>query len=324
MELKLVYPNPRKEKDELEAGRYQRKKSPVKIQVLLRVHSRSPTPVLTRSNHDALIKKHISKGDIYEMNFCQEFYSRKTEIFPPELYLGLNRLSPSPFSAYMKYGRKYLISSSPERFLAKRGEKIISQPIKGTIRRGQDPDEDLILKAELEKNEKERAENIMIVDLVRNDLSKTAKNGSVKVEELCRIYSYEHVHQMISTITSRFDSEQFDIVDVIRNAFPMGSMTGAPKIKAMELIDSYEKTKRGLYSGAIGYIAPNSDFDFNVVIRSILFNSTNKYLSYTVGSAITFQSVPEEEYKECILKAKGLQLLQNDLKRELKIFSKNS
>ncbi|MEN8120923.1 MAG: anthranilate synthase component I family protein [Bacteroidota bacterium] len=252
------------------------------------------------------LQKHILKGDIYEANFCQEFYAENSKINPLEIYQRLNSVSPTPFSAYLKNNNNYLMSASPERFLTKRGEKIISQPIKGTAKRGNNPGEDEKLKLELETNEKERAENIMIVDLVRNDLSKTAKKGSVEVEELCKIYSFEQVHQMISTVGAKIDSEKFDIIDVIKNAFPMGSMTGTPKIRALELIEKYEKTKRGLYSGAVGYISPDKDFDFNVVIRSILYNEKNKYFSYIVGSAITFKSDAEMEYDECLLKAKAM------------------
>lgn len=253
------------------------------------------------------LKKHILKGDIYEANFCQEFYAENAFINSIDIYQKLNAISPTPFSAYFKQDENYLISASPERFITKKSDKIISQPIKGTAKHSNNIEEDVKLKMALEKNEKERAENIMIVDLVRNDLSKTAKKGSVNVEELCKIYSFEQVHQMISTISAEMDSEQFDIIDVIKNAFPMGSMTGAPKIRAMELIENYEKTKRGLYSGTIGYISPDKDFDFNVVIRSILYNEKTKYLSYIVGSAITFKSDAEQEYDECLLKAEAMQ-----------------
>ena len=145
----------------------------------------------------------------------------------------------------------------------------------------------------------------MIVDLVRNDLSKTAKQASVKVEELCGIYSFKQVHQMISTISSEIDQETH-FVDVIKSMFPMGSMTGAPKIEAMKLIEKFEKTKRGLYSGAVGYINPQGDFDFNVVIRSILYNFDKKYLSFSVGSAITAKSIAESEYDECLLKTEAI------------------
>ncbi|MBN1253368.1 MAG: anthranilate synthase component I family protein [Bacteroidales bacterium] len=259
------------------------------------------------------IKKHIKQGDIYEMNFCQEFYSKNVDIEPINAYFKLNNISPSPFSSYVKYYDKYLISVSPERFLTKNGNKIVSQPIKGTAKRGKSKIEDEKIKLDLEQNQKERAENIMIVDLVRNDLSKTAKKNSVKVEELCKIYSFEQVHQMISTISSELETEKYDEIDVIKNAFPMGSMTGAPKIRAMELIEKYEKTKRGLYSGSVGYFTPNKNFDFNVIIRSILYNDENKNLSYIVGGAITDKSIAEDEYDECLLKAKAInQTLKNN------------
>ena len=252
------------------------------------------------------IQNHIILGDIYELNFCTEFLAKNANIEPSKLYKKLSELSPAPFSGFYKLNDKYLLSSSPERFLAKRKSKLISQPIKGTIKRGKNLEEDSKLKSELENDTKERAENIMIVDLVRNDLSKVAKKGSVNVEELCKIYSYKYVHQMISTVVADLDEKDYDVVDAIKNAFPMGSMTGAPKIKAMKLIDEFEKSKRGLYSGCIGYISPEKDFDFNVIIRSILYNNTNHSLSFSVGSAITFKSIPEKEYEECLLKAEAM------------------
>ncbi|MBU0764638.1 MAG: anthranilate synthase component I family protein, partial [Bacteroidetes bacterium] len=223
------------------------------------------------------LKQHIQRGDIYEMNFCQEFYVPAAQIDPLYTYFNLVDVSPTPFSCYYKLGDKYLLSASPERFLKKNGNKIISQPIKGTVARGGTPDEDLQMKYRLYNDVKERAENVMIVDLVRNDLSQTAKKGTVKVEELFGIYSFMQVHQMISTVVSELE-ECFHFADCLKKAFPMGSMTGAPKIRAMELIEQYEKTKRGLYSGAVGYITPKGDFDFNVVIRSILFNASESYL----------------------------------------------
>ncbi|MGB2088637.1 MAG: chorismate-binding protein, partial [Psychroflexus salarius] len=159
---------------------------------------------------------------------------------------------------------------------------------------------------QLATDPKELAENIMIVDLVRNDLSKLATKASVKVDELCRIYTFEQVHQMISTISCEL-KPNIDFTSILEATFPMGSMTGAPKIEAMKLAEAYETTKRGLYSGSIGYITPNGDFDFNVVIRSLLYNAKRAYLSYMVGSAITDQSIPENEYQECLLKGKALQ-----------------
>ncbi len=248
---------------------------------------------------------HIHQGNIYEATFCQEFYAEDYQIDPLPVFQQLNKISTAPFASYAKFFDKYLISASPERFIKKMGSKIISQPIKGTAARSKHTAMDNSLKYELEHDVKERAENVMIVDLVRNDLSKTAIKGSVNVEELCKVYSFEQVHQMISTITSHVGLDQ-NPVDVIKDCFPMGSMTGAAKITAMEILESLESFKRGLYSGAVGYFTPDDDFDFNVVIRSILYNETEKYLSYAVGSAITAKSDPKKEYEECLLKARGM------------------
>ncbi len=252
------------------------------------------------------IKDHILEGDIYELNYCIEFFSGKASIQPTEVYQALNKLSPMPFSAFVKVkSGKYLMCASPERFLKKQGNQLISQPIKGTIRRGKTNEEDNQLREELRNSEKEQAENMMIVDLVRNDLNRSAKTGSVKVEEIFGIYTFRALHQMISTVTAQI-RDNMSFTTVIKNAFPMGSMTGAPKIKAMQLIDQYEANSRGLYSGAVGYITPESDFDFNVVIRSILYNSEKKYLSFSVGSAITYDADPAQEYEECLLKAETM------------------
>ncbi len=249
-----------------------------------------------------VILEHIHRGDIYEVNFCQEFYAENTKIEPLEVYNHLNEISKPPLAGFLKIDNKYVLSASPERFVKKEGNKIISQPIKGTAKRLSNKKADKKLALELSKDEKERSENIMIVDLVRNDLSKTAIKGSVKVEELCKVYSFKQVHQLISTVTSLIDKDT-DSVDVIKSLFPMGSMTGAPKLSAMKIIEEQETTKRGLYSGAVGYFTPNDDFDFNVIIRSILYNQTKQYLSYSVGGAITAKSDPEKEYQECLLKA---------------------
>jgi para-aminobenzoate synthetase component 1 len=251
------------------------------------------------------IQEHIQAGDIYEMNFCQEFYVEDVTINAVNVFEKLNRLSKAPFSCYYKLHKKHLLCASPERYLKKVGNKLISQPIKGTSKRGATKEEDEQLKLALLNDEKERSENIMIVDLVRNDLSKVAKRGSVKLEELCGLYSFEQVHQLISTISCDVD-DSVSISEILKSTFPMGSMTGAPKIRAMQLIEQYEKTKRGLYSGAVGYISPEGDFDFNVVIRSILYNENERYISYIAGSAITSKSIPEKEYEECMTKAKAM------------------
>lgn len=248
---------------------------------------------------------YIHKGDIYESNFCQEFYIENQEINPFKVYNRLNSISTPPFASFFKLDDKYLLCASPERYIKKVGNKVISQPIKGTAKRAETLEEDEQLKYNLEHDEKERAENIMIVDLVRNDLSKSAIKGSVQVEELCKVYSFDQVHQMISTVVSEVDNNK-NPVEIIKDTFPMGSMTGAPKVSAMTIIEELEAFKRGLYSGSVGYFSPEGDFDFNVVIRSILYNASKKYVSFSVGSAITSKSTPEFEYQECLLKAKAM------------------
>ncbi len=251
------------------------------------------------------LQEHIRRGNIYEINFCQEFYSENCNINPLSAFETLNRISPTPFASFFKHQDKYIISATPERFLSKRKNKLISQPIKGTIKRGLNSVEDEQLKQSLKNNIKEQSENVMIVDLVRNDLTKCAVPGTVEVEELFGIYSFEQVHQMISTVICSVDPEMNNS-EIIKSVFPMGSMTGAPKISAMDLIEKYERTKRGVFSGAIGYFAPDGDFDFNVVIRTLLYNSAEKYLSFQVGSAITFASAPDKEYEECLVKAEAI------------------
>ncbi len=259
---------------------------------------------LTKSDYikraNALIN-HIIEGNIYEVNFCQEFYAEEINVNPFSLFSALMKASPTPFACFYRYDCHYTISASMERFLKKSGNQIISQPIKGTIQRGKTLKEDEAFKEELQQDSKERAENVMIVDLVRNDLAKTAKTGSVTVNELFGIYSFPTVHQMISTISSEL-KPQFHGVQALKQAFPMGSMTGAPKISAMKLIEEHENFKRGVFSGAVGYITPDGDYDFNVIIRSFLYNEKLKYLSLPVGSAITYDSDPEAEFEECMVK----------------------
>lgn len=239
------------------------------------------------------------------MNYCIEYSTQSTSFNPSHCYEKLNELSPMPFSSFMRIGHKYLICASPERFLKKVGNKLISQPIKGTARRSFDKYEDNQLKDALLNSEKERAENLMIVDLVRNDLARSSISGSVKVEELFGISTFKKVHQMISTISST-QNNKVSVSDVIKHAFPMGSMTGAPKIRVMKEIENLEDSSRGLYSGTVGYFTPNHDFDLNVVIRSIIFDAKSKKISFHVGSAITYDSDPEYEYQECLLKAESL------------------
>ncbi|WP_400079254.1 anthranilate synthase component I family protein [Winogradskyella sp. R77965] len=276
-----------------------------------------PIKIKLRIHKDQYFEKvstmlaHIQRGDIYEANFCQEFYAEDSVINPLETFNKLNDISKPPFATFLKIEDKFLLSATPERYIRKEGTKVISQPIKGTAKRSENKEEDLKLAEDLSKDQKERSENIMIVDLVRNDLSHTAKKGSVKVEELCKVYSFLQVHQMISTISSHV-TEDINPVEIIKTTFPMGSMTGAPKISAMKIIEDLEETKRGLYSGCVGYFRPNGDFDFNVIIRSILYNEAKKYISYSVGSAITSKSNPLKEYEECLIKAKAMrEVLEN-------------
>ncbi len=259
------------------------------------------------------IRKHIQRGDCYELNFCQEFYATHVVTDALQLYKALTAVSPNPFSCFYKLEDKYVLCASPERYLQKKGNHLISQPIKGTFKRDLgNAVADEVLKRELQQSEKDKSENVMVVDLVRNDLSKVCKEGSVRVDELFGVYSFPQVHQMISTISGELN-EGVDLSDILRASFPMGSMTGAPKRKVMELVETYEQTKRGIYSGAVGYISPEKDFDFNVVIRSILYNATNQYLSYLVGGGITFYSDAEKEYMECLLKAEAIkQVLQGN------------
>jgi para-aminobenzoate synthetase component 1 len=257
------------------------------------------------------MQEHILRGDIYEANLCQEFFATHAAIDPVSVYLKLKKLSPTPFSGYFKQYDNYILSATPERFLCKRAGKLISQPIKGTAKRSLDSYVDEQNKLALQSNAKEQSENVMIVDLVRNDLSKSAVKGSVKVDELFGIYSFPQVYQMISTISCDLDPE-IHFIDAIKNAFPMGSMTGAPKLSAMQLIEALEHSKRGVYSGAMGYIDPSGDFDLNVIIRSVLYNSQTEYLSFQVGGAITYAAEAAKEYEECLLKASAiLQTLGN-------------
>lgn len=252
------------------------------------------------------LQRHILRGDCYEINFCQEFFAADTSIDPLQVYEQLSQVSPNPFSALYRLENKWLICASPERFLKKQGDRLLSQPIKGTSPRVQNNEEqDSRNKGELYHSAKDRSENVMVVDLVRNDMSKVCREGSVKVDELYGIYSFPQVHQMISTISGEVaDGQNFS--SIIHATFPMGSMTGAPKKRVIQLIDQYETQRRGLFSGAVGYITPEGDFDFNVVIRSILYNDTTHYVSFPAGSGITYYSQPQAEWEECQLKAAAI------------------
>jgi len=253
------------------------------------------------------LKRHILRGDCYEINFCQEFYSEDAVIEPLAVYKKLSAVSPNPFSTLYRVGDSWLICASPERFLRKEGDKIPPQPIKGTTKpMAHDMAADDNNKTSLQQSAKDRSENVMVVDLVRNDLSKICKEGTVRVDELFGIYSFPQVHQMVSAISGEL-KEGISFEEIIRATFPMGSMTGAPKKRVMELIEQYERSARGIFSGAVGYISPGqNNFDFNVVIRSIMYNAASGYLSYQVGSGITYYSEPEKEWEECLLKAEAI------------------
>lgn len=291
------------------------------------------TPVLIEDNHldvklnsemskdeycEAInaVKEHLQQGDCYELNYCQSFFAKQVQLDPFLLYQNLIKVSPSPFSTLYRINDKFCISASPERFLKKKGDTLISQPIKGTSKRNlNDTKADSLAIQYLKESEKEKSENVMIVDLVRNDLSRVSARGSVSVEELMGIYSFPQVHQMISTVTGKLD-EAFHWTDAIDACFPMGSMTGAPKKKVMELISTYEKTPRGLFSGSIGYIDPSGDFDFNVIIRSYFYDAQSRYLLVKAGGGITIKSDPEQEYEESLLKVEVLKKLLESPKSE--------
>ena len=280
--------------------KYQTSASPLQLNIRERISKQDYIEAIES------IRQRILRGDCYELNYCMEFYDDAATIQPQQVYHQLTELSPNPFSVFYKVNESHLLCASPERFLRKKGKQLLSQPIKGTVRRNlNDAAADEALKKELFQSSKDRSENVMVVDLVRNDLSRVCVEGSVTVDELYGIYSFPQVHQMISTVSGEMKDDVL-FADIIRSVFPMGSMTGAPKRRVMELIDAYEQSARGLYSGAVGYITPEGDFDFNVVIRSILYNQTDKYLSYQVGGGITFYSDPENEYEECLLKASAI------------------
>lgn len=265
---------------------------------------------LTQASYIENIKKlqaHILRGDCYEINFCQEFYSENTAINPLAVYRRLNEASPNPFSVLYKQDKQWLLCASPERFLHKRNGTLLSQPIKGTTKRvRENRAEDDASKKMLQESEKDKSENVMIVDLVRNDLARVCLEGSVRVDELFGIYSFPQVHQMISTVSGEV-ADTVDFTTIMQALFPMGSMTGAPKKRVAELIAAYEPQKRGLFSGAVGYINPDGDFDFNVVIRSILYNQLTHYVSVLAGSGITFYSNPQSEWEECKMKVSAME-----------------
>lgn len=253
----------------------------------------------------AAIQQQIIEGNTYEANFCQAYSGEFDSWDPIGAFLKLNQLSKMPFAALFKANSTWLVSASPERFLKKSGNRLISQPIKGTISRDIDPIKDHENRLHLLTSEKERAENLMITDLMRNDLAKVSQTGSVEVEELFGIYALPRVFQMISTVRSEL-LPNTSFKEIMEATFPMGSMTGAPKISTMEILDQLESFKRGWFSGAFGWIDDRGDFDFSVVIRSIIADLEVKKLYFGVGSAITIDASASHEYEECALKAQAI------------------
>ena len=251
------------------------------------------------------VMNHLKRGDIYELNYCLPFSNSGRLPDPAATWWGMQQRQQAPFACLYRHRHNWLLCCSPERYLKKAGNRVLSQPMKGTIRRGRTDREDELLKQELLGSEKERAENVMIVDLVRNDLGRVALTGSVRVDELFGVYPFPNVHQMISTVSAEIPPG-LPLSALLKATFPMGSMTGAPKIRAMEIIEETELFRRGLYSGSTGYITPEGDFDFNVVIRSILYDSKHECIRYPAGSAITAGCDPEKEWEECLLKAAGM------------------
>lgn len=257
-----------------------------------------------------IIRRHIAAGDVYELNYCMEWHAKLTKISPLAIWKAMNKRTHAPFSAFVRMNQHYLLSASPERFMCKHGTQIYSQPIKGTAPRHNNAITDAENARLLSENKKEKAENLMIVDLVRNDISRSCIAGSVEVPELCKVFPLQTVHQMCSTIRGELRPDIHSL-DALLAAFPMGSMTGAPKISAMQLIDRIETFKRGIFSGSVGYFTPNGDFDFNVVIRSMMYRSDTQEAVVRAGSAITYDSVAEKEWEECLLKAKAIINVRN-------------
>jgi para-aminobenzoate synthetase component 1 len=262
-------------------------------------------PRITKSEYvDSVqqIQAEIQYGNCYELNFCQEYYAMDVvSLDSSSLFRAMHNVMQAPFSVYFSLEDWSVMCFSPERYIQKTGSKLISQPIKGTIKRGENAEADLQLQETLLSDKKEISENVMITDLVRNDFSRIAEKGSVVVDKLCELQTFTTIHHLVSTISCEV-SDGIPFTEILRATFPMGSMTGAPKIRVMELIEKHESFKRGLYAGSIGLIYPSGDFDLNVVIRSLLYNHQKEVLSCSVGSAITMKSDPLKEYEECLVK----------------------
>lgn len=252
------------------------------------------------------IRGHIFEGDSYEINLSQNFHTTGEIDSPAAVWRQLTSVSPTPYAAYCRFRDTHLLCASPERFLQLKGDRIITQPIKGTARRDNDPDKDRELVEQLRASRKEQAENVMIVDLSRNDLYRSSIVNGVKVPKLYEVQSFAKVHHLVSTVEAT-KSPEISSLDVIANTFPPGSMTGAPKFRSCELIDQYERSARGMYAGSVGYLSPEGDFDLNVVIRSMIWHEPSRVLTYQMGGAITWDSDPASEYMETLIKARAIQ-----------------
>jgi para-aminobenzoate synthetase component 1 len=247
-------------------------------------------------------RQYIIEGDIFEVNLSQRFEA-ELNITPYELYKRLRRINPAPFAGYLNFRDVAVVSASPERFIHLRGDSVETRPIKGTRPRGENPQQDEALADELLNSPKDRAENIMIVDLERNDLGRVCRYGSVKVTELAILEVFPTVFHLTSTIIGRLNEDK-KAIDLLRAVFPGGSITGAPKVRAMEIIDEIEPTRRSVYTGSIGYLGFNGDIDLNIAIRTIIVKKNKAY--FQVGGAIVYDSDPEAEYQETLHKAKAM------------------
>jgi len=263
-----------------------------------------------RSNftHDEYLRavegaiEYIANGDIFQVNLSQRFET-ELNMDPYDLYLRLRGINPAPFACYMNFGDVVVASASPERFLHVKGNTVQTRPMKGTRPRGRSRIEDAALSSELLGSEKDRAENIMIVDIERNDLGRVCEYGSVSVKELCTLEKYSTVFQLTSSVIGQLRQGK-DRIDLLQSSFPSGSVTGAPKIRAMEIIDELEPTRRGIYTGSIGYLGFDGRMDLNIVIRTFVIKGGKVY--FQVGGGVVADSSPELEYQETIDKARAL------------------
>jgi para-aminobenzoate synthetase component I len=249
------------------------------------------------------VQKYILAGDVYQVNLTQRFYADIGAASTWELYKRLMAINPAPFAGYLKFGETAILSASPERFLRVRGQRVETCPIKGTVRRGTTAEDDEAQRQWLLASAKNRAELAMIVDLMRNDLGRVCRPGSIRVEEFPRLESFASVHHLVATVVGELDPRR-SVVDLISASFPGGSITGAPKIRAMEIIEELEPVRRGIFTGAIGYLGFNGVSDLNIAIRTMLVKNGRAFIQ--VGGGIVADSVAEEEYEECLLKGRLL------------------